>query len=81
MNFPKKSKAQILAICHERYLELSDFTMPIWYRRFSPGKSGLGSEVVIEVTRAFVLRVRDPNSGEILAESLPGKPGELNPQR
>lgn len=68
-----------LAAGLKRYNEVTDACMPIWSRRFSAGKSGLGRDIVIEFTRALVFRVRDPLSGQVLAESLPGRPSVLNP--
>lgn len=70
--------ADYLAVGFSRYVEVTDACMPIWSRRMSAGKSGLGREVVIELTRDLVFRVRDPQTGQVLAESMPGKPGALN---
>lgn len=61
-----------------RFMEVTDACMPIWNRRLSAGKSGLDREIVIELTRSLVFRVRDPQSGQVLAESLPGQPSVLN---
>lgn len=71
--------AEYLAIGVNRYTEVTDACYPIWNRRLSAGKSGFGREVVIELTRDLVFRVRDPQSGQVLAESLPGRPNTLNP--
>lgn len=73
------SAADYLVAGFKRYIELTDACMPIWSRRLSAGKSGFGREVVIELTRALVFRVRDPQSGQVLGESLPGKPKEPQP--
>lgn len=70
-----------LTIGFKRYVEATDATLPIWSRRLSAGKSGLGREVVIELMRDLVFRVRDPQTGQVLAESLPGIPGALNTKK
>lgn len=70
-----------LAAGFKRYLESTDVCLPIWNRRLSAGKSGLGREVVIELTRDLVFRVRDPQTGQALAQSIAGNPSVLNPQR
>ena len=70
--------AEYLAMGLKRYTEVTDVCRPIWGRRFSAGKSGLAREFVIELTRDLVFRVRDPQSGQVLAESLPGLPHALN---
>lgn len=72
--------AEYLAIGFNRYTEVTDACYPIWNRRLSAGKSGFGREVVLELTRALVFRVRDPQSGQVLAESLPGNPNVINPR-
>lgn len=69
--------SDFLAAGFKRYLEVTDVCLPIWSRRLSEGKSGLGREVVIELTRDLVMRVRDPQTGQVLAQSTPGQPGVL----
>ena len=79
-NIPRQHliPGDFLAAGFKRYLEITDVCVPIWSRRLSIGKSGLGREVVIELTRDLVFRVRDPQTGQALAESVAGKPGVLN---
>ena len=78
MTYQHLPAAHYLSTGLSRYMEVTDACLPIWSRRLSAAKSGVGREVVVEVTRAFVFRVRDPQSGQVLAESLPGKPDVLN---
>ena len=73
--------ADYLAAGFKRYVEVTDFAMPIWIRRLNAAKSGVGREVVIELMRDLVFRVRDPQSGEVLAESMPGDPRTLNTKK
>lgn len=78
MSYPKPTPADYLAAGFKRYMEVSDVAIPIWSRRLSAGKSGFGRELVLEVTRGLVFRVRCPQTGCVLAESQPGYPKVLN---
>ena len=56
----------------------SMYADPLFKRRLRKFHARLGRDVNVELMPDLVLRVRDPQSGKVLAQSLPGKIAQLD---
>jgi len=56
----------------------SIYATPLFRRRLRHWHDNIGRDVFIELMPTLVLRVRDPKTGEILAQSKPGKIDQLD---
>lgn len=52
-------------------------SFPIWRKRLATHLTRFDRVIVVELLPSLVLRVRDPKSGQVLAETEPGKLGDL----
>lgn len=79
----RPTETDMLAKAAEIYLQRtrpdSAYALPLFKRRLRGFHHGHDRDVTVELMPSLVLRVRDPRSGQILAQSLPGQIDQLNP--
>lgn len=56
----------------------SHYADPLFRRRLPHWHAQLGRDVNVELMPDLVLRVRDPRTGEVLAQSMPGQIDQLD---
>lgn len=73
---PKLTPADFLAEAARLFVSRtkpdSVYAAPLFRRRLPRWHTQLGRDVNVELMPNFVLRVRDPKTGEVLAQSKPG---------
>lgn len=73
------SPATYLAEGVRLYTAANPVFLPIWRKRLPKWMAHLDRPLIVELSRDLVLRVRDPKTGQILAESKPGQLADLAP--
>ena len=75
---PDQYLAEALRFFNARTQVNSLNTLPIFKRRLHGYQWGHHRDLTVELMPNLVLRVRDPRSGQVLAQSKPGQLGQLD---
>lgn len=79
MSMVPHSPATYLAEGLRLYKGANPAFLPIWRKRLPKWMARLDRPLIVELSRDLVLRVRDPKTGQVLAESKPGQLADLAP--